>query len=58
VHVDATDDEDETVKKLSAKYKIVGLPVLILIDSSGKEATRFNEFVPPEKFVEALKKVQ
>ena len=58
VHVDATDDEDETVKKLSAKYKIVGLPVLILIDSTGKEVTRFNEFVPPEKFVEALKKVQ
>ena len=57
VHVDATDDEDETVKKLQGKYKIVGLPVLILIDSTGKEVTRFNEFVPPEKFVEALKKV-
>lgn len=57
LHVDATDDDDEAVKTLQKKYKVVGLPTLILLDSSGKEQARFNEFVPPDKFVEALKKV-
>jgi hypothetical protein len=30
---------------------------VILIDSSGKEAARFTEFVGPEAFADAMKKV-
>jgi len=58
VHVDATDDDDEFVKKLQGKYKVRGLPTVILLDSAGAEQTRFTEFVEPGKFVEALKKVK
>jgi thiol:disulfide interchange protein DsbD len=57
IRVDASDDENPETKRLSEKYKIVGLPTVIMMDRDGKEVTRFNEFVPPEKFVAALKKV-
>jgi thiol:disulfide interchange protein DsbD len=58
IHVDATDDDDENVKKLQGKYKVRGLPTVILLDSAGAEQTRFTEFVEPGKFVEALRKVK
>jgi thiol:disulfide interchange protein DsbD len=48
----------DAVKALQKKYKVVGLPTVVLLDASGKEAARFTEFVPPERFSEALKKVQ
>lgn len=55
LHVDMTDDEDKTVIALKDKYKVVGLPTIIMIDRSGKEVVRFNEFVKPDKFYEAMK---
>lgn len=57
IHVDATDDENPETKRLSEKYKIVGLPTVIMLDKAGNEIVRFNEFVPPEKFVAAMKTV-
>ena len=57
IHVDASDDENEDTKRLSEKYKIVGLPTVIMLDKGGNEIVRFNEFVPPDKFVAAMKKV-
>lgn len=57
IRVDASDDENEETKRLSEKYKIVGLPTVIMLDKDGNEVVRFNEFVPPEKFVAAMKKV-
>jgi thiol:disulfide interchange protein DsbD len=58
VKVDGTDDEAPEYKALQAKYKVVGLPTVILLDSSGKEAARFNEFVPADRFAKALAAVK
>jgi thioredoxin:protein disulfide reductase len=55
--VDASNDDDPETKRLQGKYKVIGLPVVIMIDSEGKEVTRFNEFVPADKMYEAIKKV-
>jgi thiol:disulfide interchange protein DsbD len=57
IHIDATDDDAPDTKRLSEKYKVVGLPTVIMFDSAGNEVSRFNEFVGPEKFVAAMKKV-
>ncbi|MBX3264257.1 MAG: thioredoxin family protein [Labilithrix sp.] len=55
LRVDATDDEDEAVVKLKDKYKVVGLPTVIMLDKSGKEVVRFNDFVKPDQFYTAMK---
>lgn len=54
--VDATDDDDKSVTALKDKYKVVGLPTVIIIDKDGKEVTRFNEFVKADRFSAAMKK--
>ncbi|EYF06950.1 protein-disulfide reductase DsbD family protein [Chondromyces apiculatus] len=58
IRVDATDDEDPNVVALQAKYGVKGLPTVILLDSTGKEAARFNEFVPADNFAKALASVK
>jgi thioredoxin:protein disulfide reductase len=52
--VDCTDDEDEKVIAIKKKYNVVGLPVVILLDSTGKEQARFTEFVEPTKMADAM----
>jgi thiol:disulfide interchange protein DsbD len=55
LHIDATDDEDKAVNALKDKYKVVGLPTVIMLDKNGNEMVRFTEFVKPDKFYAALK---
>ncbi len=55
LRVDATDDEDKNVIALKDKYKVVGLPTVIMLDANGKEMVRFNEFVKPDLFYAAMK---
>jgi thiol:disulfide interchange protein len=55
--VDATDDEDPTVVRAMTEFKVVGLPTVILYDSQGQEAARFNDFVKAEPFLEALQTI-
>ena len=57
IRVDATDDDAPDTKRLSEKYKVVGLPTVIMLDSAGNEVARFNKFVGPAEFVAAMKKV-
>lgn len=57
IKVDGTNDEAPEFKAMQKKYNVVGLPTVLLIDKSGKEVARFNEFVPADKFAAALKKV-
>jgi thioredoxin:protein disulfide reductase len=57
VRVDATDDDDPQVNAIKDKYKVVGLPTVVVMDSSGQERVRFNEFVPPERFLSAIRAV-
>ncbi len=54
VKVDATDDEDPQVDKVKGKYKVVGLPTVVIYDSKGVERKRFNQFVGPEKFLQEI----
>jgi thiol:disulfide interchange protein DsbD len=54
VRVDATNDEDPQIDAIKDKYKVVGLPTVVLFDSSGVEQKRFNEFVGPEPFLAAI----
>lgn len=54
VKIDATDDEDPKVAALMEKYKVVGLPTVVIYDSKGGEAKRINDFVPPEDFLAAV----
>jgi thioredoxin:protein disulfide reductase len=58
VKVDATNDEDPQVDAVKGKYKVVGLPTVVIYDSNGKERKRFNEFVGPEPFLAAIEGVQ
>jgi thiol:disulfide interchange protein DsbD len=52
VKIDATEDEQlEAVKKT---YGVVGLPTVLIFDSTGKERQRFTEFVPPDRFLSAI----
>ena len=57
VRVDATDDDNEQVAKVKGKYGVVGLPTVVVLDSNGQERVRFNEFVPAERFLSAIKSV-
>jgi thiol:disulfide interchange protein DsbD len=57
VSVDATDDDDPQVNAIKDKYKVVGLPTVVVMDSGGRERVRFNEFVPPERFLQAIRAV-
>ena len=57
VRVDATDDDNAQVAKMKDKYRVVGLPTVVVLDSSGQEKVRFNEFVPPDRFLSAIKAV-
>ena len=58
LHVDATNDDDPGVARVREKYgATAGLPVVLLLDSAGREAVRFTEYVPPDRFLAALASV-
>jgi thiol:disulfide interchange protein DsbD len=56
VRVDASDDSDD-IDKLKDKYHVVGLPTVVVLDSSGQEKVRFNEFVEADRFLKAIQAV-
>ncbi len=56
--VDSTNDDDPAVIALSERYKVQGLPTVILIDSTGEEKRRFTEFVEPGRFLSALREIK
>jgi thiol:disulfide interchange protein DsbD len=57
VKVDATNNDDPKVEALLARFKVIGLPTVVLFDSRGKEAARFNDFVPPDEFLKSVQKI-
>jgi thiol:disulfide interchange protein DsbD len=57
VKVDATHEDDPTVDVIKDRYRVVGLPTVVLVGSDGKERTRFTEFVPPERFLSAIRQI-
>jgi thiol-disulfide isomerase/thioredoxin len=44
IQVDATDDEDAAVKAIEAKYRVVGLPTIIVFDAAGREKKRILQY--------------
>lgn len=56
VKVDATDDEDPLVQETMASLRVVGLPTVVVFDSSGREVERFTDFVPPGTLLGALRR--
>ncbi len=57
VKVDASNDEDPEVVTTLGRYRVKGLPTVLIFDSSGKEALRYNDFVSPSEFLDAIKRV-
>jgi thiol:disulfide interchange protein DsbD len=60
VKADLTNDQDATVQALTKQYGIVGVPTLVLLDSTGRElkAQRLTGFENPQSFLARLKQVQ
>jgi thioredoxin:protein disulfide reductase len=53
--VDATNEDDLAVDKVKDRYGVVGLPTVVLLGSDGVERARFTEFVPPDRFLAAIR---
>jgi thiol:disulfide interchange protein DsbD len=58
VRVDATNDDDPEVSATLASFKVLGLPTVVLFDSHGKEAARYNDFVPPDRFLPTIRGIE
>ncbi len=57
VKVDATTADDPKVEAMMTRFKVVGLPTVVMFDSRGKEAVRFNDFVPADEFLKSAQAV-
>jgi thiol:disulfide interchange protein DsbD len=57
VQVDATSDDDPAIDQIKDKYRVVGLPTVILLGANGQERARITEFIPPEQFLTTLRSV-
>jgi thiol:disulfide interchange protein DsbD len=58
VQVDVTNEDDASVREITTRYRVVGLPTVVLIGSDGRERARFTDFVRPGRFAEALRQVK
>jgi len=58
IKVDATNDEDPTVNAIMQRYKIAGLPTVVLLDGKGNEKHRFIDFVKADEFYEVIRKIE
>jgi thiol:disulfide interchange protein DsbD len=58
IAIDASDDEEQEVRRLQNKYGIVGLPTILVFDRDGREVSRLNNVVSPEELVAEMKKAR
>lgn len=58
VRIDATNDDDPQVSAALSKYAVIGVPTLILFDSSGHEQRRFTDFIRPDKLLGEIEQVR
>lgn len=57
IHVDASDDEVPLVRELLSRYRVVGVPQVIVLDGEGNEAARLDTYVDdPRVVLGALRK--
>ena len=57
VEVDASDEDDRAVVAMKTKYKVEGLPLLILFNAKGAEVNRITQYVDAATLRSALAKV-
>lgn len=55
---DMTKSLSPEVESLRNKFKIVGVPTVLILDSKGNEINRITGFVNPEEFIDIIKRVQ
>jgi thiol-disulfide isomerase/thioredoxin len=58
VRIDATNDEDPHVDAALKKYAVLGVPTLILLDSSGHEQLRITDFVRADTLLKQIERVR
>jgi thioredoxin:protein disulfide reductase len=58
VQVDVTNEDDAVVGEIAKRYRVIGLPTVIMIGSDGVEQRRFTDFVPPGRLLEELQRVR
>jgi thioredoxin:protein disulfide reductase len=56
--IDATDDDDQAIQAIKSKLKVVGLPTVVALDTSGQERKRINEFISAQALVTALRSIE
>ncbi len=56
VRVDAT-ESTPSIDALQARYRVRGLPTVLLFDSSGREVTRVSEFIPAPRMLQLMRGV-
>lgn len=57
---DLTRDEDPAVRTVKERFKIVGVPTIVFLDSTGREQTalRLVQFEPPDAFLKRMAQFQ
>ncbi len=60
IKADLTRAEDDKTRELTSRYSIVGVPTIVLLDSSGRELTalRLTGFEGPDEFLKRLEQVK
>ncbi|MFO0550303.1 MAG: thioredoxin domain-containing protein [Polyangiaceae bacterium] len=56
--LDVTDESAPASTEMMQKYKVTGLPTVLVFDSTGKEVARLTQFVNAQKFLETLAAVR
>jgi thiol:disulfide interchange protein DsbD len=57
VKVDATNDDDPRVGRTLERFRVVGLPTVLVFDSRGNETIRYTDFVTPAEFLKGISRV-
>ncbi len=55
---DLTSTLSPEVEKIRTKYKIIGVPTLLFLDSEGKEVKRITGFIPPDELLKYLNEIK
>jgi thiol:disulfide interchange protein DsbD len=53
-----TETMNEATEKYRDKFKIVGMPTVLIIDSQGNEVERITGFVNAEEFLKVINKAK
>jgi thiol:disulfide interchange protein len=49
--VNATNSDDPSVQTLLARFRVTGLPTLLVLDANGVEVARHTQYMRPEEIL-------